>query len=679
MADSELLKAQKEAAEKAQKDSAKQLAAINGLLAKETGSAKDRVKLLKMQADLKQTQQTLSGDLGKNISDMKDGFASTVNGMINQTFGPLGGMMTSLTTGFFKRGKENRENITQNELQNDNAKEMIEKLGGIQTAVEGDEKRRKGGEDKDVEVDSAANGGEVEVPSGEGEGFSMLLGRFLLATGAAVAGLAAGAAAGLVVQISGWVASLGKGVMKLIKMIPTPKWLDEVIDALKNFGGNAFTKIKNFFVGETSVFKRVGNTVDTVTDSIKGFKGSLFTKISNFFTGEASVFKRVGTIVDTVTGTVKNFTGGIFTKIGTFFKNIQPKFLTDIIDAGAGALKSFKMSGGTRVFSSIGDMFKSVSGIGDTLMSPIKSVMNFFPGGGAAKGGGGIISKILGFLLPFGDIFKNFAKFGAKLIAPLNIILGIFDAGFEAKDAVEKSDGFFASLLNGIIGALGGFIDGAVLSLLDLVKDGVSWVAGKFGFEEIEKSLDSFSFSEIFNNILDSIYAFVNKIFNKPGELVDAGVGAVKDAASSGFQFLKSAVGFGDDKPEGKLARGGFIVNKPTYLPNSGVVVGEHGTYSGRGAAAGGIADGGPEAVIPLSSSRAGAFIDPMARSVAGQVMNQLQMERMSGGGMEGASVVTGNDMSSNQVNNNTTVINSPSPIGQMLPDEGRDFVSKVA
>ena len=129
------------------------------------------------------------------------------------------------------------------------------------------------------------------------------------------------------------------------------------------------------------------------------------------------------------------------------------------------------------------------------------------------------------------------------------------------------------------------------------------------------------------------------------------------------------------------LARGGFIVNQPTYLPNSGVVVGEHGTYSGGGAAYGGIADGGPEAVIPLSSTRAGAFIDPMARSVAGAVLNQLAMSRVgmdnSGGG--GASVVTGNDMSSNQVSNNTTVINNPSPIGQTLPDEGRDFVSKVA
>jgi hypothetical protein len=120
------------------------------------------------------------------------------------------------------------------------------------------------------------------------------------------------------------------------------------------------------------------------------------------------------------------------------------------------------------------------------------------------------------------------------------------------------------------------------------------------------------------------------------------------------------------------LAKGGFIVNKPTYLPGSGVMVGD--------SVSGATRDGGPEAIIPLNSPQAAAFIDPMARSVAGQVMNRLQMEGMSGGaGGSGASVVTGNDMSSSQTNNSTTVINNPSPIGQMLPDEGRSFVSKVA
>ena len=186
--------------------------------------------------------------------------------------------------------------------------------------------------------------------------------------------------------------------------------------------------------------------------------------------------------------------------------------------------------------------------------------------------------------------------------------------------------------------------------------------------------------SKIFTDLFDQILSLIpgKETLDKVMKAAEDPVGFAKDAASSGFKFLKSAVGFGDDKPEGK-ARGGFIVNKPTYLPSSGIVVGEHGTYSGNGAAYGGIADGGPEAVIPLGSSRAAAFIDPMAQSVAGQVMNRLQMERVSGGAGSDASVVTGNDMSTNQVSNNTTVINNPSPIGPRLPDEGRDFVSKVA
>jgi len=167
-------------------------------------------------------------------------------------------------------------------------------------------------------------------------------------------------------------------------------------------------------------------------------------------------------------------------------------------------------------------------------------------------------------------------------------------------------------------------------------------------------------------------------VIDDPVGAVGDAAGNIADAVSGGASSLLSWATGGGDEKEG-AARGGFIVNKPTYLPNSGVVVGEHGTYSGRGAAYGGIADGGPEAVIPLGSSRAAAFIDPMAQSVAGQVMNRLQMERVSGGAGSDASVVTGNDMSTNQVSNNTTVINNPSPIGPRLPDEGRDFVSKVA
>jgi hypothetical protein len=54
------------------------------------------------------------------------------------------------------------------------------------------------------------------------------------------------------------------------------------------------------------------------------------------------------------------------------------------------------------------------------------------------------------------------------------------------------------------------------MQVADLLKDGISWIAGFFGFKEVEKTLDSFSFSEIFNKFLDGVYEFVNKMFNNP-------------------------------------------------------------------------------------------------------------------------------------------------------------------
>ena len=169
MADSELIKAQNEVAKQAREDSAKNLAAIKELIST-SEKPKDRVKLLKMQEDLAKTQKTVSGDLGKNISDMKDGFTSTVDGMINQTFGPLGGMVTSLTTGFLKRGKENRENITQNELQNENAKDLIATMGGVRAAVEKIEKKTA---PRDLDQENAAKKGGKSVgvsPGKSGDG-----------------------------------------------------------------------------------------------------------------------------------------------------------------------------------------------------------------------------------------------------------------------------------------------------------------------------------------------------------------------------------------------------------------------------------------------------------------------------------------------------------------------------
>lgn len=124
------------------------------------------------------------------------------------------------------------------------------------------------------------------------------------------------------------------------------------------------------------------------------------------------------------------------------------------------------------------------------------------------------------------------------------------------------------------------------------------------------------------------------------------------------------------------LARGGVIVNRPTYLPSSGVVVGEHSSWSGKGAASGGIIDGPPEMVVPLN--QASQFISPMGRSIAGEVMNRIAMDNVSLNATGSGPTFVNQDNSVNTQNMNDNSVRVSSPGGQMLPGERINFVNKM-
>ena len=639
---------------------------------------------------------------------------------------------------------------SENETQQTESLETIEENGGevskkldvtneyLKTMAEGVPTQEE--LEEAARAKAAEAGGEVAEPTKEEkEGFGMMLLKFLGLVLAAAAGLAVGAATGIVKYLTDIVKLIGKPIIKMLDAIPRPQFIDDiidmfkaegmvgklftkiktfftgegtffkrisgiidtvtdvlkgyagglftkiqtffvgegtffkriagiidpVIDTLKGFGGGLFTKVQNFFTGETSVFKRIATVLDPVIETVKGFSGGLFTKIQTFFTGETSVFKRISTLLDPIIETVKGFSGGLFTKIQNFFTGETGVFkrIGTVVDTVIDSVKGF----GGKVFTTIQDIFSSVADVGKKLAAPFQGILDFFPGG---KGEGGIISKILGFLSPFKAVFKAAASLGAKLVAPLNIIIGIFDAGFETKDAVEKSEGLFPSLLNGLIGAIGGFFDGAVLQLVDFLKDGVATVVGFFGFEGAEKALKDFSFSAKFNEFLDQIYSFVNNLFDFDlaaiaNSIIPEDSFLRKFVPESLFQSADKAVektnGVGGD------ARGAVIVNRPSYLPSSGRVIGEAKTYTGRGLAYGGVRpgpiplDGGPEAVIPLSGSQAQAFIEPVANAIAGQSLNQMAMDRV---GMQNTVASAGPtivDNSTNTQNYNETNVRSPS------------------
>ena len=100
---------------------------------------------------------------------------------------------------------------------------------------------------------------------------------------------------------------------------------------------------------------------------------------------------------------------------------------------------------------------------------------------------------------------------------------------------------------------------------LDLVKSLISWIAGKFGFTEFEKLLDSVSFTELFGKAVDWLFVDVpawfaeNLSFAKAKEVLGKGMDIIGEFGktisrliSRAWGFIKNLFGFGDKSDFGQ-------------------------------------------------------------------------------------------------------------------------------
>ena len=70
-------------------------------------------------------------------------------------------------------------------------------------------------------------------------------------------------------------------------------------------------------------------------------------------------------------------------------------------------------------------------------------------------------------------------------------------------------------IIGGFYGAVEGLINSVIMAPLDLIKDLVSWVLEKLGFDGAAETLDSFSFVDIFSSVMETWVQFVFGIKNK--------------------------------------------------------------------------------------------------------------------------------------------------------------------
>jgi hypothetical protein len=86
-----------------------------------------------------------------------------------------------------------------------------------------------------------------------------------------------------------------------------------------------------------------------------------------------------------------------------------------------------------------------------------------------------------------------------------------------------------------------------------LLKKGVSWIAGKLGFKDIEKAMDGFSFEQLIGDAINSIFGLFRSAIDGVIELVASGVEKIPgigEGVADSIRALKLGQGTSTDNPE---------------------------------------------------------------------------------------------------------------------------------
>ena len=120
-------------------------------------------------------------------------------------------------------------------------------------------------------------------------------------------------------------------------------------------------------------------------------------------------------------------------------------------------------------------------------------------------GKGGVIGKILGFAKGFGSVL-------GKLFLPVTIVMSAFDLITGFIDGWKESDGdsMVTKFIDGVGSGLAKLVGNLIGMPLDLLKDGVSWIMGKLGFDSAVGFLDSFSFKDLLMKIVKAPYTLLS-------------------------------------------------------------------------------------------------------------------------------------------------------------------------
>lgn len=284
------------------------------------------------------------------------------------------------------------------------------------------------------------------------------------------------------------------GVDKFIRAVQLPKTIKAITKAFSAVG-DLFSK---------SFPKTIQATKDLITKP--------FIKIQKALTAALKVVFPVNPL-----DTLKGIGAKIAKPFINFFDNIKAGFAAvgkpiKVVQDAAGKFtkqnKVFQFLG--RGFKLIGDFFGKVFGFFKGIFAPVTKFL-------------GAIGRIVGSKL----LFPLFALF--------DFVKGFFD-GF--RKTADETRSFGQRILDGIGTGILEIIRGFLFIPLDLIKDLISWAAGKLGFDGFSDVLDSFSFVELFNMMVQKIGDIIRGIGDWFGTLFSDPVAAIVSLAKTTLKII---------------------------------------------------------------------------------------------------------------------------------------------
>ena len=373
--------------------------------------------------------------------------------------------------------------------------------------------------------------------------------------------------------------------------------------------------------------------------------------------------------------------------------------------------------------SKFGKYIDNIRDIAKTVMGPITSAFEyirsaaktlasvFVSGGEAIKTlTAGPVKFVVETVKGWISTFKTFAgalgrvsSILGKIFAPIFIIMTVYDTVKGMLKGFEEG-----GIIGAIGGAIKGFFNSLIMAPLDMIKSAVSWIAGAFGFENVEKALDSFSFEDLFTKLIDGIFgAITNAIDWVVGLFTGktdfgASLGSAMDGIKDFYKKILQAILPMPDSTKPWYSIPNLIskaipdsiyefaginpkTGAPTDTPANSNLAGGPSLNSPTGASANSNLAGGPSLNSPTGApslqydSKANPMLSAPSQggaaitsgndlNLAKSEQSQLSSPAQGGGGGGGINQTN----STSVVNNQTTVI-KPTPSATRRPNNASD------